>query len=113
MRCDLRTAVVTASPDGIPRITSPDVAALMSLCKPVTMADNWSNRQGGRPCQSSNSDDLSAFLDRPNDIERLINFMLGASLVASKIDPRRIGFFGFSRGGYSGLVLIGANPDWT
>jgi predicted dienelactone hydrolase len=30
-----------------------------------------------------------------------------------KIDPERIGFFGFSRGGYTGLVLIGANPDWT
>ena len=31
MRCDLRTAVVTASPDGIPRITSPDVTALITL----------------------------------------------------------------------------------
>ena len=45
MRCDLRTAVVTASPDGIPRITSPDVTALITLCKPVTMADNGSNKQ--------------------------------------------------------------------
>ena len=43
MRCDLRTAVVTASPDGIPRITSPDCTALITLCKPVTMADNWSD----------------------------------------------------------------------
>ena len=29
------------------------------------------------------------------------------------IDRQRIGFFGFSRGGYTGLVLIGANPDWA
>jgi predicted dienelactone hydrolase len=26
---------------------------------------------------------------------------------------RRIGFFGFSFGGYTGLVLLGANPDWA
>jgi predicted dienelactone hydrolase len=38
--------------------------------------------------------------------------MLQASSVATKIDPQRIGFFGFSRGGYTGLVLVGANPDW-
>jgi predicted dienelactone hydrolase len=30
-----------------------------------------------------------------------------------KIDPERIGLFGFLRGGYTGLVLIGANPDWA
>jgi len=61
----------------------------------------------------SRSDDLSAFIERPVDIERLIDFMLGASPGASSIDPARIGFFGFSRGGYTGLVLIGANPDWA
>jgi predicted dienelactone hydrolase len=36
-----------------------------------------------------------------------------ASPAASKIDPERIGFFGFSLGGYTGLVVIGANPDWA
>jgi predicted dienelactone hydrolase len=60
----------------------------------------------------SRSEDLSAFVERPTDIKRLINFVLGASSAASKIDPERIGFFGFSRGGYTGLVLTGANPDW-
>ena len=29
-----------------------------------------------------------------------------------RIDPGRIGFFGFSRGGYTGLVAIGAEPDF-
>jgi predicted dienelactone hydrolase len=61
----------------------------------------------------SRSDDLSVFIERPADIRRLINFMLGASPAAHAIDPERIGFFGFSRGGYTGLVLIGANPDWA
>ena len=32
---------------------------------------------------------------------------------AARIDPARIGFFGFSRGGYTGLVLAGANPDFV
>jgi predicted dienelactone hydrolase len=61
----------------------------------------------------SRSDDLAAFVERPTDIKRLIDFMLQASSVATKIDPQRIGFFGFSRGGYTGLVLLGANPDWA
>jgi predicted dienelactone hydrolase len=39
--------------------------------------------------------------------------MIGASPAAANIDPGRIGFFGFSRGGYTGLVLVGANPDWA
>jgi predicted dienelactone hydrolase len=61
----------------------------------------------------SRSGDLSAFVERPTDIKRLIDFMVGPSPIAAKIDPERIGFFGFSRGGYTGLVLIGANPDWA
>jgi predicted dienelactone hydrolase len=39
--------------------------------------------------------------------------MINASPAASNIDPDRIGFFGFSRGGYTGLVLVGAKPDWA
>jgi predicted dienelactone hydrolase len=61
----------------------------------------------------SRSEDLSVWVERPADIKRLIDFMLAASPAASKIDSERIGFFGFSRGGYTGLVLIGANPDWA
>jgi predicted dienelactone hydrolase len=56
---------------------------------------------------------LSVVVERPTDIKRLIDFMLGASPAASKIDPERIGFYGFSAGGYTGLVLIGANIDWA
>ena len=39
--------------------------------------------------------------------------MLHASPASPKINPEHIGFFGFSAGGYTGLVLIGANPDWA
>ncbi|SFB08400.1 Predicted dienelactone hydrolase [Rhizobium sp. NFR07] len=55
---------------------------------------------------------LKALTNRPTDIKRVIDFMLGASPDAAKIDPQRIGFFGFSRGGYTGLVLAGAEPDF-
>jgi predicted dienelactone hydrolase len=57
--------------------------------------------------------DLSVLAERPTEIKRLIDFMVGASPAASNIDPERVGFFGFSLGGYTGLVLIGANPDWA
>jgi len=32
---------------------------------------------------------------------------------APDIDRPRIGFYGFSRGGYTGLVSFGGNPDWA
>ena len=71
------------------------------------------NHPGDTSSDKSRSDDLSAFVERPADIRRLVGYMLGASAAAPKIDPDRIGFLGFSRGGYTGLVLIGANPDWA
>jgi predicted dienelactone hydrolase len=71
------------------------------------------NHPGDNFSDLSRSDDLSVYVERPADIKRLIDFMVGASPVAAKIDREQIGFFGFSRGGYTGLVLIGANPDWA
>ena len=69
------------------------------------------NHPGDTASDLSRSDDLSVFIERPNDIKRLVDFMIGASPAASNIDPDRIGFFGFSRGGYQGLVLVGAKPN--
>jgi predicted dienelactone hydrolase len=57
--------------------------------------------------------DPSVLVEPPTNIKRLIDFVVGASPAASKIDPDRIGFFGFSLGGYTGLVVIGADPDWA
>jgi predicted dienelactone hydrolase len=62
------------------------------------------NHPGDTSSDRSRSDDLSAFIERPTDIRRLLSHMLGASAAAPKIDPERIGFLGFSRGGYTGLV---------
>lgn len=54
--------------------------------------------------------DLSVLIERPVDIKRLIDFMLDSWPDASKLDAQRVGFFGFSRGGYTGLVTVGAQP---
>jgi predicted dienelactone hydrolase len=71
------------------------------------------NHPGDTASDTIRSDDLSVFVERLNDIKRLIDLMTRASPAAANIDPGRIGFFGFSRGGYTGLVLVGANPDWA
>jgi len=83
-----------------------------------TLADNGFivaaiNHPGDTGLDRSRTEDLSVFVERPTDIKRLIDFMIGASPFAAGIDHDRIGFFGFSRGGYTGLVLLGANPDWS
>jgi predicted dienelactone hydrolase len=83
-----------------------------------TLADNGFvvaaiNHPGDTGEDLSRADDLSVYVERPQDIKRLIDFMLVASPFGAAIDRERIGFFGPSRGGYTGLVLIGANPDWA
>jgi predicted dienelactone hydrolase len=67
---------------------------------------------GDTASDPSRTSELSVFVERPTDIKRLIDFMLAASPAAAKIDAQRVGFFGFSRGGYTGLVLIGAEPHF-
>jgi predicted dienelactone hydrolase len=67
---------------------------------------------GDNSSDESQTDDLGVMIERPRDIQRLIDFMLDAWPEAAKIDRASIGFFGFSRGGYTGLVGAGANPDF-
>ncbi|WP_454909393.1 alpha/beta hydrolase family protein [Variovorax gossypii] len=55
---------------------------------------------------------LSAFATRPEDMKRLVDYMVTAWPGRAKLDPERIGFFGFSRGGYTGLAAIGAVPNY-
>jgi len=53
-----------------------------------------------------------ALVTRATDIKRLLDYMLTSSPDSAIINPNSIGFFGFSRGGYTGLVLAGAQPDF-
>jgi predicted dienelactone hydrolase len=71
------------------------------------------NHSGDNFLDMGRSGDLSVMVERPTDIKRLIDFMLDASPAVSEIDAERIGFFGFSRGGHTGLALVGGNPDWA
>src|SRR6516225_8778942 len=57
--------------------------------------------------------DLSIYRQRPLDVKRVIDYLIDASPLATTIDPNRIGIYGFSRGGYTALVAIGANPDFA
>jgi len=56
--------------------------------------------------------DISPFLVRPIDIKRVIGWLTARPPTGMDVDQNRIGFFGFSRGGYTGLVLAGAVPDF-
>jgi len=49
--------------------------------------------------------------DRPRHIRRVIDYMLSDWPGHARLDTRRIGFFGFSAGSFTGLVLVGAVPD--
>jgi predicted dienelactone hydrolase len=70
------------------------------------------NHPGDNGSDSSRSDSLSVLASRPADIIRLLDFMLNEWKDKAAIDPARIGFFGFSLGGYTGLVLAGGKPDF-
>jgi len=50
-------------------------------------------------------------IDRPRQISRVLDFILGAWPESIRLDPTRVGIFGFSLGGFTALVTIGGIPD--
>ncbi|WP_441268059.1 alpha/beta hydrolase family protein [Bradyrhizobium sp. 215_C5_N1_1] len=70
------------------------------------------NHPGDTARDSSRTDEFSVLVERLADMKRLTDFMLGAWKEAAVLDPKRVGLFGFSRGAYTGLVVIGGNPDF-
>ena len=71
------------------------------------------NHPGDNAVSATRTRDISIAVKRPADIKRLVDYVLGPWSDSAKIDLRRIGFFGHSRGGYTGLALAGANPDFV
>lgn len=55
---------------------------------------------------------LSAFATQPVDMRRLTDYMLGVWHLHAQLDAGKVGFFGYSRGGYTGLMAMSAKPDW-
>lgn len=70
------------------------------------------NHPGDNAIDMKRAGELSALTDRPADIVRLLDHMLTSWKEAGVIDAGRIGIFGFSRGGYTALVLAGGVPDF-
>lgn len=56
--------------------------------------------------------DLS-FVERPRHVSRVLDYLLGASLDRGRLDPACIGIYGFSVGGFTALVTLGATPDFA
>jgi predicted dienelactone hydrolase len=86
-----------------------DTAEALADAGFVVAAINHPGDNGNDP---SKADHLSVFASRPVDMVRLLDFMLHGWKDKAVIDPAEIGFFGFSKGGYTGLVLVGATPDF-
>lgn len=53
----------------------------------------------------------TAMSDRPAALSALIGWMLDASPLKAKLDPDRVGAFGFSSGGFTVLAAAGGEPD--
>lgn len=51
-------------------------------------------------------------LDRPEHVTLAIDFIVSRWAASQLIDDHRIGFFGFSVGGFTGLVITGGAPDF-
>jgi predicted dienelactone hydrolase len=62
--------------------------------------------------QGSPNDKLSALATRTTDIKRLIDYMLAQWPAHDRLAAGQVGFFGFSRGGFTGLALAGGRPDF-
>jgi len=70
------------------------------------------NHPGDNGNDRSQSEALSVWASRPADMVRLLDFMLKDWKDRAAIDPTRVGLFGYSKGGYTGLVLTGATLDF-
>ncbi|WP_271591574.1 alpha/beta hydrolase family protein [Bradyrhizobium sp. CCBAU 65884] len=71
------------------------------------------NHPGDTTNDSSRRDTLPVWGSRPADMVRLLDFMLKDWKDRAVIDPAKVGFFGFSLGGYTGLALMGTKPDFS
>jgi len=63
-------------------------------------ADNWQDQSR-----------VSQVEDRPAQLRLLITFLLNGWRFHEKVDPARIGAFGFSLGGFTVLAAAGGQPD--
>ena len=65
-------------------------------------ADNWRDQSGA-----------TRIWERPRHLKLLVNHMLGGWGDRGRLDPNRIGAFGFSAGGFTVLIAAGGEADLT
>ncbi len=68
------------------------------------------NHAGDNYADQSRNVDI---MDRPRQVSRVIDHMLSSWEGHAAIDPRRIGMFGHSAGGFTALAIIGGVPDFS
>jgi predicted dienelactone hydrolase len=56
---------------------------------------------------------LDYFTERPRQISRTLDAVLGDARWASLVDVNRVAFLGHSAGGFTGLALLGATPSFA
>jgi predicted dienelactone hydrolase len=56
---------------------------------------------------------MAQMVDRPRHVSRMLDYMLAAWPDHNRLDPTRVGVFGFSSGGFTALALIGGVPDMS
>ncbi len=64
--------------------------------------DNWQDQSRA-----------SSIEDRPAALTALVSFMLDGWRFHRRINPARLGAFGFSAGGFTVLAAAGGKPDWS
>lgn len=69
------------------------------------------NQPGDSFADEQETNNLRIFEARPTDTSRVITHMLDTWPQRAKLDSRKVGVFGFSRGGYTALALAGAIPS--
>ena len=50
-------------------------------------------------------------IDRPRQVKTALDWVLSSWPGRLNLNPRRVGVFGFSLGGFTGLVLVGGTPE--
>ena len=69
------------------------------------------NHPGDSSDDKSATNQITVFEARPQQVSRVISYMLEQWPQRSALDARSVGVFGFSRGGYTALALAGGVPS--
>jgi predicted dienelactone hydrolase len=73
------------------------------VAAPTHSGDNYADQS-----YAGNRLDL---IDRPRQMAVVLDWVLNSWSARGSVDPRRIGIFGFSLGGFTALVLAGGTPE--